>query len=118
MTVQSAMQEQLARSARAGQETVTAATRTWGETLRFVSGMPAGGSAGPSPQRLVDAWFDVADEALAAQRQLATLLLHVGDPALNAMARTAHRAVAVTRRYTDAATAGPTAGPDGDGSVR
>lgn len=98
-------QEHFTEAAQAGRKAMTAAVRSWGETVTAVTGMPTGrAAAGPQPQRVLDAWFDVAGEALAAQRELAKALLCIGNPAVDVMTRAAQRTMEATQQYADAAT--------------
>lgn len=96
--------EHLAQAARAGQDAVSTALRTWGETIQAVAALPSGRAATPRSDHLVDAWFEVASEALTVQRELTQLLISIGDPAVGAMTRAALRGVEATRQYTRAAT--------------
>jgi hypothetical protein len=84
-------QKHLADAAGTGQEAISTAIRTWGETVQTVLGVAGAGRGGegPGPGRLVDAWFDVAGEALTAQREFTKVLLTAGDSIIDAMGRAA-----------------------------
>lgn len=100
-------QEHFTSAAKTGQEAMSTALRSWGETVQTVLGMGAGRGEVPSPDHLVDVWFDAASEALTAQREFTKALLTVGTPMLDAMGRAArHTADTVqeaTQKATDAA---------------
>jgi hypothetical protein len=98
-------QEHITRAARTGQEAISTALRGWGETAQTVLGLGAtrGGDVS-SPDRLIDTWFDIADEALNAQREFAKALLTIGTPLVDAVSRTATRTIEATQQATNGAT--------------
>jgi hypothetical protein len=98
-------QKNLAHAAETGQEAISTAIRTWGETVKTALGVTGAGRGGdgPSPGRLVDAWFEVAGEALTAQREFAKVLLAAGDSILDVMSRAATGATNVAPETTEEA---------------
>lgn len=96
--------QHVTQAVRAGQEAVSTALRTWGDTVQAVLGMPSGRADAARPDLLLDAWFDVAGKALAAQHELTKALLGVGEPAVDALTSTALRTVEGAQEYTRAAT--------------
>ncbi|MEK6442162.1 hypothetical protein [Pseudonocardia sp. T1-2H] len=58
----------------------------------------------PSPDRLIDDWFDIADETLTAQREFAKALLAFGSPMIDAVSRAAMRTIEATQEATREAT--------------
>ena len=86
-----ATQEHFARAARIGQEAVSSANRTWGETTQSMLGL--GSTRGPVPtlDHLIEGWFDTAEEVLRAQREFIEGLLGLGKPAVQAMAHAAQQ---------------------------
>jgi hypothetical protein len=97
-------QEHITRAARTGQEAISTAIRGWGQTTKTVLGLGSGREGdGPSPDRLVDTWFDVADEALNAQREFVKALLTIGTPVVDALSRTATRTIEATQEATNGA---------------
>ena len=79
--------------------------RTWGETMQSALGMSTGrGGDGPGPDRLVDAWFDIASEALAAQRELTKAVFDAGTPMIDAMSRAATRTIETAEKATQETT--------------
>ncbi|MEN3301928.1 hypothetical protein [Pseudonocardia sp.] len=98
-------QEHITRAARTGQEAISTALRGWGETAQTVLGLGATREGDvPSPDRLIDTWFDIADEALNAQREFAKALLTIGTPLVDAVSRTATRTIEATQHATNGAT--------------
>ena len=85
------IREHFDRASRTGQEAISSAVRTWGETMQSMWGMKAGSGQTPTPEHLVDRWFDTAEEVLDAQREFVEGLLNIGKPALQAMARVAQQ---------------------------
>jgi hypothetical protein len=100
-TTATASQEHFAQAARTGQEAMSTAIRSWGETVQSALGMGTGrGGDGPSPDGLVDAWFDVAGEALAAQRELTKAVFDAGAPMIDALSRAATRTIETAEKPT------------------
>jgi hypothetical protein len=95
-----ATQEHFARAARTGQEAVSSAIRTWGETTQSMLGL--GSTRGPAPTlgHLIEGWFDTAEEVLRAQREFTEGLLGLGKPAVQAMARAAQQTSDVIEQST------------------
>jgi hypothetical protein len=93
-------QEHFARAARTGQEAVSSAIRTWGETTQSMLGL--GSTRGPVPtlEHLIEGWFDTAEEVLRAQREFTEGLLGLGKPAVQAMARAAQQTSDVIEQST------------------
>ena len=83
--------EHFTRATRIGQEAISTAVRTWGETVQSALGMRTGNAEVLTPDHLIHVWFDVAAEVLDAQRELAEGLLAIGNPAIGAMARAAQQ---------------------------
>jgi hypothetical protein len=102
--------EHLTEATRAGREAMSTVVRSVAETGAASTVRPAGRAGGVRPGRLLDAWFDVADEALAAQREFLKAALSMGNPALDAMTLAAQRTVEATCQYAMAAAEEP-AGP-------
>src|SRR4051812_41711907 len=101
----STTQEHITRAARTGQEAISTALRGWGETAQTVLGLGATREGDvPSPDRLIDTWFDIADEALNAQREFAKALLTISTPLVDAVSRTATRTIEATQQATNGAT--------------
>lgn len=96
--------DHLGEAARAGRDVLSTALRTWGETMQTMMAMPGGRNGGARPDRLTDAWFDVAEEALTAQREFTKAVLSMGEPALAAMTGAAQRTMEAAEQYTHAAT--------------
>jgi hypothetical protein len=86
-----AAQEHFTRAAQTGQEAFSTAIRTWGEAVRSAMGLSAGRDRAPTPEHLIDGWFDAAEEVLNAQREFVEGLLGIGKPAMQAMARAAQQ---------------------------
>jgi hypothetical protein len=64
--------DQFVEIANRAQEAVTAAFRAWGETIQtLTAGFAEGAPALPAAPILVDRYFDLAQQALDAQRQFA-----------------------------------------------
>lgn len=59
--------------------------------MQSMWGMKAGSGQTPTPEHLVDKWFDTAEEVLDAQREFVEGLMNIGKPALQAMARVAQQ---------------------------
>jgi cobalamin biosynthesis Mg chelatase CobN len=110
-----ASQEHFTQAARTGQEAMSTAIRTWGETAQSVLGMGTGRSGDEaSPDRLVDAWFDIAGEALAAQRELTKAVLTAGTPMIDALSRAATRTIEAAQEATQEASRQATEAPAQD----
>jgi cobalamin biosynthesis Mg chelatase CobN len=110
-----ASQEHFTQAARTGQEAMSTAIRTWGETAQSVLGMGTGRSGDEaSPDRLVDAWFDIAGEALAAQRELTKAVLTAGTPMIDALSRAATRTIEAGQEATQEASRQATEAPAQD----
>ena len=103
--------EHFTRATRIGQEAISTAVRTWGESVRSALGMRTGHAEVLTPDHLIHAWFDIAAEVLEAQRELAEGLLVIGHPAIAAMTRAARQtAGAIQHSSRDAS-------EEGDGAV-
>jgi hypothetical protein len=101
-------QEHITRAARTGQEAISTAIRGWGQTAQSVLGLGAGREGDvPSPDRLIDTWFDVADEALTVQREFAKALLTIGTPVVDAVSRAATRTIEAAQEATNDAAEAP-----------
>ena len=65
--------DQFVDIAKRSQEAVSAAVRTWADSVQsFAGNIGAGQTQLPDPQSVVDTYFDFAEKVLANQRQLAT----------------------------------------------
>lgn len=94
------IREHFDRASRTGQEAISSAVRTWGETMQSMWGMKSGSGPTPTPEHLVDRWFDTAEEVLDAQREFVEGLLNIGKPALQAMARAAQQTSDVVQQLS------------------
>jgi hypothetical protein len=104
-------QEHFTRATRIGQEAISTAVRTWGESVQSALGMRTGNAEVPTPDPLIHVWFDIAAEVLEAQRELAEGLLVIGNPAIAAMTRAARQTAGAIQHSThDTA-------EEGDGAV-
>ena len=105
--------EHFTRATRIGQEAISTAVRTWGESVQSALGMRTGNAEVHTPDHLIHAWFDIAAEVLEAQRELAEGLLAIGNPAIAVMTRTTRQAAGAIQHSTHeaseeiAAAAGP-----------
>jgi hypothetical protein len=93
-------QEHFTRATRIGQEAISTAVRTWGETVQSALGMRSGNAEVLTPGHLIHVWFDVAAEVLEAQRELAEGLLAIGHPAIAAMTRAARQTAGAIQQST------------------
>ena len=84
-------QEHFTRATRIGQEAISAAVRTWGESVQSALWMRTGTAEVLTPAHLIHVWFDIAAEVLEAQGELAEGLLVIGNPAIAAMTRAARQ---------------------------
>ena len=107
-------QEHFTRATRIGQEAITTAVRSWGETVQAALGMRTGNAEVDTPDHLIHVWFDIAAEVLEAQRELAEGLLEIGNPTIAAMTRAARQTAGAIQHSTHeaseeiAAAVGPT----------
>ncbi|MBL8925822.1 MAG: hypothetical protein JNM77_06230 [Pseudonocardia sp.] len=63
--------DQFVDIAKRSQEAVTAAVRTWADSVQSFTGNLTGGHAQlPDPQSVVDGYFDFAEKVLATQRRV------------------------------------------------
>ena len=92
--------EHFTQAARTGQEAMSTAVRTWGETVQSALGMAAGRGEVPTQAHLIRVWFDIASEVLDAQREFAEGLLSIGNPAIEAMSRAAQQTAEVIEQAT------------------
>jgi hypothetical protein len=102
-TTATTSQEHFTQAARTGQEAMSTTIRTWGETMQNALGTGRGGD-GPDPVRLVDAWFDIAGQALAAQRELTKAVFDAGTPMIDALSRAATRMIETAEKPTQETT--------------
>jgi hypothetical protein len=93
-------QEHFTRATRIGQEAISAAVRTWGESVQSALGMRTGNAEVLTPAHLIHVWFDIAAEVLEAQRELAEGLLVIGNPAIAAMTRAARQTAGAIQHST------------------
>jgi hypothetical protein len=93
--------EHFTRATRIGQEAISTAVRTWGESVQSALGMRTGNAEVHTPDHLIHAWFDIAAEVLEAQRELAEGLLAIGNPAIAAMTRATRQAAGAIQHSTD-----------------
>jgi hypothetical protein len=84
---------------------MSTALRGWAETAQTVLGLGAGerDESVPSPDRFIDTWYEVAEEALVAQREFTKALLSVGVPVIDAVSRSAARTIEATQEATQEA---------------
>lgn len=69
-------QDQIAETARRGQEVVTNALQTWADNVqKMVGGLPNHEPKLPSPTEVVDTFFDITEQVLATQREFAKSIL-------------------------------------------
>ena len=92
--------EHFTRATRIGQDAISTAVRTWGESVQSALGMRTGNAEVLTPDHLIHVWFDIAAEVLEAQRELAEGLLVVGHPAIAAMTRAARQTAGAIQHST------------------
>jgi hypothetical protein len=93
-------QEHFTRATRIGQDAISTAVRTWGESVQSALGMRTGNAEVLTPDHLIHVWFDIAAEVLEAQRELAEGLLVIGSPAIGAMNRAARQTAGAIQQST------------------
>ena len=93
-------QEHFTRATRIGQDAISTAVRTWGESVQSALGMRTGNAEVLTPDHLIHVWFDIAAEVLEAQRELAEGLLVIGSPAIGAMSRAARQTAGAIQQST------------------
>jgi hypothetical protein len=103
------------------QEAVTAAVRSWSETLQnyagsFITANPLPGTT--DTLAAVDAWFDLATRLLAEQRTVATVAITRGHEALSTVTAQAGTLGAAFADKLVPATTAPTAHSGRNGSAR
>jgi hypothetical protein len=106
-------QQHIGRATQTGQDAMSTALRGWAETAQTVLGLGAGerNEGVPSPDRFIDTWYEVAEEALAAQREFTKALLSVGVPVIDAMSRSVTSTIEATQEATEEATRQAAAAP-------
>ena len=103
-TMTTVTQQHFTRATRIGQDAISTAVRTWGETVQSALGMRTGDAEVLTPDHLIQVCFDIAADVLEAQRELAEGLLVIGHPAIAAMNRAAREAAgAIQHAAHDAA---------------
>ena len=93
-------QEHFTRATRIGQEAISTAVQSWGETVQSALGMRTGNAEVLTPDHLIHVWFDIAAEVLEAQRELAEGLLAIGNPTIAAMTRAARQTAGAIQHST------------------
>lgn len=79
-------QQQFTESTRRGQEALAVAVQTWTENVSsFLGALPTQPGELPNAQKLVEHFFDFAEQQLVSQRELAKNLLSAATPAAEAM---------------------------------
>jgi hypothetical protein len=102
--------EQILDLTRRGQEAVATAVRTWADAVQSATGSFAAGGPDKLPDlrafvdNSVDQAFDVAEQVLAAQRQLAHTVLAAGVQATEAVTEQAVRSAQKVSAQTESAT--------------
>lgn len=85
--------DQFVDIANRSQEAVTAAVRSWADTVQSVTGkLTSGQSQLPDLHNVVDQYFDFAEQVLANQRQLAQQWASAAVKATESVAEQAQRA--------------------------
>jgi LPS O-antigen subunit length determinant protein (WzzB/FepE family) len=85
--------DQFVDIANRSQEAVTAAVRSWADTVQSVTGkLTSGQSQLPDLQNVVDQYFDFAEQVLANQRQVAQQWASATVKATESVAEQAQRA--------------------------
>jgi hypothetical protein len=92
--------EHFTRATRIGQEAISAAVQSWGETVQSALGMRTGNAEVLTPDHLIHVWFDIAAEVLEAQRELAEGLLGIGNPTIVAVTRAARQTAGAIQQPT------------------
>jgi hypothetical protein len=84
-----------------GEEAVTTAVRTWGDTVQsFAGNLTSGQSPLPALQGVVEQYFDLAEKVLANQREFAQQWASATGQAFGVVTEQAHRATQSVAAHT------------------
>jgi predicted RecB family nuclease len=102
--------DQFVDIAKRSQEAVSAAVRTWADSVQnFAGNINTGQAQLPDPQSVVNTYFDFAEKVLANQRQLATQFVSVsvkaGESVQEQVSKVSEQVTAQTVNGTETAAA-------------
>jgi hypothetical protein len=90
------------QAARVGQDAMDAVIRAWGNTWQQFMGIHGENSSlVPDTDALIDSWYDITGEALAAGCELTKTILALSQPAFAAAVHAAQQAATATQQVTE-----------------